>query len=537
MKLTDFNLINASSYDAPHGNVILIGLLEDGPAGQPFTLNESKIPSDYLGENPTTQTARQLISAGINPSNIIYYRLNGVNARYEYIEDDILIFDIVAVTAHSKQNNVQVTFSQEGLSIHTNYLSDNYIRTYRFDDYPFTSDLANAINSDAVLGLVDVIARNHTHSETKNLFTTGTYLLESGSEEVHLINSPVWDEENKQYYFNLFQQHILGKDFDGHSVSNLIPIQAEVLLFPDISIDEFPSIGEFASYIAQQKTDNQKLMVYSIFKTSPIPKNDLNLSENYLDGSDFLIREAPILPPNTEYTDEKVINPEDLYDPYQRQEAYTQRLLSLYDSDEQTRENFKHLIIVVGNESLENISPAGGDTPLAISILASDSSSNLSNKEISNFHLENVLTPSMFAKLAAKGYTYIVPSIRKKFVFQKVQSMYLNSNETILSNWSNQRTFSDFSYQLDVLFEPYIGKPISYMLPVTLRREIEELIQSFVAKGRIQSGFVNNIEFFSLDHSVDIEIELSFYQEINKIQGNIEIKKNGWDIDIWNLTN
>src|SRR5699024_242911 len=187
MRLTDINLTVPSPSDNPFGRVILIGMLENGPVGQPFTLSEENDPIDYLGNTPATLAAQGLLNAGITSENIIYYRLNGTSARYNYMLNEEKLFDIVGISGHSRQNNVQVTFSPEGVTLRSNYLEsdmlsteENYLRTYRFDDYPYLSSLANAINQDAVLGLIDVIAREYKDVPTKGLFNTGIFNLDGG---------------------------------------------------------------------------------------------------------------------------------------------------------------------------------------------------------------------------------------------------------------------------------------------------------------------------------------------------------------------
>lgn len=539
MRLTDIDLKTNQSYDTPYGKIMLVGLLENGPTGQPFSLNPNKDIIDSLGNNPMTQTAIQLNDSGIDINDIIFYRINGTNAKYEYIINNKKVFDFVGIEASNKQNNVQITFSQNGLMIRSNYNSDileyaesNYLRTYLYKDYPHTSQLANAINSDAVLGLIDIIAREYDNMPTFGLFQEGIVNLDGGNNETYYINQDLNDEINRHDYYRLFSYHLLGEGYEDFTISNSMSVNNEVMLFPDIEIDKFPEMGELASYIAEQKSEQQNANCYAIFKTSPVPPNDINLDDLYINGTEFLIRNPDLLEQGLPEESDN-INASDIYQPYERQEVYTQKLLSLYTENNQTYSNYQYLMIVVGNNRQED-SP-GGDIPLAVAIATTEPSIGLSNKEISNFNLDNVLTPDMLARLTKKGYICIVPSARKNQVFQLVQSMDLYTEGSILKNWSNRRTFSEFVFRLEEIFNQYVGRPISYLSPNLLRKELEAYIQEYVSKGRIQIGHIEYIEFSPLSLSVQLKIKLTFYQEVEKIEGSIEITKDRWDIDIWNL--
>ena len=528
MRLTDINLTVPSPSDNPFGRTILIGMLENGPVGQPFTLSEENDPIDYLGNTPATLAAQGLLNAGITPESIIYYRLNGTSARYNYMLNEEKLFDIVGISGHSRQNNVQVTFSPEGVTLRSNYLEsdmlsteENYLRTYRFDDYPYLSSLANAINQDAVLGLIDVIAREYKDVPTKGLFNTGIFNLDGGSQDLAYIRPEVWDEDTKSQYYELFYNELLGEGYEGFSASNIIDIPAEILLFPDLEIDEYKEIAPLASYIAQQKTEEQHSMCYALFHTGVVPYNDTIDDINDVHDGQYYDEEL----------DEFVS-----YTPYVSQEAYVEKLLSLYTDDEQTYEYNRHLMIVVGNQIIDpfRLYP-WGDLAVAILMLQSKPSMGLSNKPLTEFSLDNVLTPSMFARLTAKGYTCIVPSIRKGDTCQLVQSMELADRGTILYEWSNRRTFGEICVRLNNLLEGYIGRAVSYMEEAKVRRDIEDMIHEFVLQERVKSGRVEHVESFPNQQAAIIDISLVFNQEVRKIKGTIQVKKDGWDIDIWNL--
>lgn len=536
MKLTDYNLKNTTSYDNGYGNILLVGILENGPIGQPFTITSNQNIFTLLGDNPTTRYANYLINNGIDKDKVIYYRINGKNSRYRQKWETETVFDFIGIDGSDNQNNIFITFSQEGLTIHSNYEDENsfnYKRTYLYEEYPYTSQLANAINEDAVLGLIDVITKEYLNVPTRNLFTLGEVKLSEGDKDIYLMNKNNWSEEDKKLYFEMFQKHVLGEGYETFTQSNIINVHAEMIMYPDIFLEDFILLAELSAFVSQQKTDTQQTMCYSLFKTKKVPSNDINIEDSTLSGKEFMIQEKPLLPPKINpFTEGNLITPKDMYEPYQRQLNYVNRLANLFDSNKQGLEHFKYLMVAVGQQD-ENIF---ADLPLAILISKNEPNIGLSNKQIDNFILENPLPRDMLAILREKGYTYIVPSVRKKFVFEKVQSMDLYKEDRILKEWSNQRLFNHISYSLGLVFDNHIGQPMNYLTKAIIEEELIRLFSNYIKAGRLKHYQINTINFSAKDNYIDINIELSFNQEINQVKGMIAINKDGWDIDIWNLT-
>lgn len=537
MRLTDFEIINQSTYDSPYGVVLIVGLLENGPVGQPFRLYNNKEFRAYLGDNPSTQAAIGLLRQGIPKENIAFYRLNGAYSKTEVFQGETKVFDIVAIEASQKQNDITVTYSEEGLTLQSHYTEEslsfdeqNYTRTYRYEDYPYTHDLANAINSDVVLGLIDVRAREYEDLPTQGLFPVLRTQLHSGDNELAYLNNPLLDEQAIQDYYTLFYTEVLGEGFENLTTSNIMDINNEVTLYPDVYIDEFKEIGSLASLIAQQKSIHSHIMSYALFHTKTVPPDDSDLDMEINGNPNIIIvdnGEGELVE-----IEEEV---EPYFKPYERQQAFTDNLLELYTDDELTYDYYQHLMIAIGNEYEEAENNQSADIPLAASILLSTPFDGLSHKPIVNFVPENHLSQRMFARLLDKGYICIVPSIRKGYVFQKVQSMDKANDETILNQWANRRTLKYFEYRLNELFDQYIGRPISYIMPTSLRKELDELIEEFAISNRIKSGSIDVLEFMPMDSTIIIELNLTFYQEIEKVQTSSELKKEGWDLDIWNL--
>ena len=513
MKLTDYNLKNTTSYDNGYGNILLVGILENGPIGQPFTITSNQNIFTLLGNNPTTRYANYLINNGIDKDKVIYYRINGKNSRYRQRWKNETVFDFIGIDGSDNQNNIFITFSQEGLTIQSNYQDENnfnYKRTYLYEEYPYTSQLANAINEDAVLGLIDIIAKEYFNIPTRNLFTLGEVKLSEGDKDIYLMNKNNWTEEDKKLYFEMFQKHILGEGYETFTQSNIIGVHSEIIMYPDIFVEDFTLLAELSAFVSQQKTDTQQTMCYSLFKTKKVPNNDINIEDSTLSE----------------------ITNTDAYKPYQRQLDYVNRLANLFDNNKQTLEHFKYLMVAVGQQD-ENVF---ADLPLAILISQNEPSVGLSNKQIDNFILENPLPVDMLAILREKGYTYIVPSVRKKFVFEKIQSMDLYKEDRILKEWSNQRLFNQISYSLGLVFDNYIGQPMNYLTKAIIEQELITLFSNYIKAGRLKNYQINIINFSAKDNYIDINIELSFNQEINQVKGMIAINKDGWGIDIWNLT-
>lgn len=521
MRLTDVNLNLSRQSRLAKGRVILTGLLSEGPVGQPFTLPASKSPI-VLGDTATTRTAAALLSQGIDASQIVYYRLNGTHARLNFKQEETLVFDIVGVTANEKQNNVTCTVSPEGLTLKSHYELEqldaeeqNYVRTYRFDEYPYLEQLASAINQDAVFGIIDVMARNYTNAPSNTSFTPGIYRLDFGENgSVADPFQPVVPSD----YFQLFGKHVLGVDYQGLSYQPLMTVPAELMLYPDVNIDEMPEIGTLAAGIAKQKTDEQGLLASALFQTTRVPTDGLLTDEDEMVTDD------------TYYS--KELDATFDYEPYRLQHEFSERLMSLYTDDELSQSLYDHLMVVIGDMNFSRYHSAV--PALAGLILTSSPSDSLTNQALSMF-LGQPLERSIVAKLTRKGYICTVPSVRRGVVPSLVQNMRSETDQTLLTQWSNLRLVSDIRLRLGDLMDKYIGRPFGVFTLSKLEQELNDYLAEVSSYSRVRQVQLGDITQDHRKGSISLSISLSLASEVRTIQSTMELTNEGWEIDLWNL--
>ena len=528
MRLTDITIPMPDNFSSPKGKVMLIGHLLDGLVARPFTLIDRFEPETILGDNPMTRTARVLINAGVPKDNIVYYRLNGNSSRLIIENNEESIFEFYSIGANDADNDILVTVSQEGLvikSIHDLEITPNRLvfnRSYLFKDYPYLSDLASAINEDASFGLTEIIAREIKNQETLSAFTIGEYRLSEGKSGESYIHEDVIPDDMKliheSEYFELFSKYVLGNDYDGLSYQPLIEIPVEVMLYPDVYADDQKLVSMLAAGIGKQKTDEQQRQCYVLINSSPIPALKTLLEGEYMTS-------------DSTYWD--IILEEELpYDELVNQKVFALKLLNLFDEEELSLPLMENLMITIG-EDARSSAPAAAF--LASNILTSSSSDILSNKGFSGFSkLSHQLNKSMVASLSNSGYICIVPSIRKGYVSQIVQSMRLKT-ETLLSDWSNQRLLGEIKEDISLILDRYIGKPYGFFTVTGLENELKDYFDQQLNANHLQGYTLDPINQDVLNNEMSIALELSLPYEVRAISGTLDMKREGWEIDLWNL--
>lgn len=521
MKLTQLNLAIPQEIGSAKGKVMLVGLLEDGLVGQPFRLKANQVPSEWLGDNRTTRAATFLLNQGVNADNIVYYRLNGKNASAKFTKNNELVFELIAVTASDKENNINAIVSQEGLTIDSYGEGNTYRRTYRFEDYPYLSDLSSAINQDAIVGFLDIVARESNSLLCKDTFTQGTYPLSEGTSELAYLHEETEELTEVQWleYFELFSKRVLGPDYDGYSHEALINFPVEMMLYPDVIIDEYPILAPLIASIAEQKTHDQGLFCSAILNTSLVPADDT------LGWYDYPIDDLTYWNDNLQ----EALT----YEPYVKQEAYVEKLIDLFEWDEMTASYLDHLVILVGNDEREGApAPATSFVELALTLPVGE---NPANRSLIDYQLTNPLQKSMVARLTDKGYTCIVPSIRRGAVPLQVKTLRQKESLSILSEWVNLRLIGYLQASLSALLEKYVGSTISLFTKGQVEKGIQSIFDEYAQYSRFIGASVEKIETNALTHEANIYLTVTLAQSLVGINTRLQIKPGGWEVDLWNL--
>lgn len=538
MKASDI-LYHLPSENDARNKVVLVGMLEDGPTGVGFSLATNKNAIYTLGDNEMTRSHTYLTEIGVALENILFYRLNGIRSTLNLSVQGEEFFRFSSIGANDRDNAMTVTVSSIGITLlsHYDYLLEdgsineveqkmypNFKRTYLFSEYPYLSELAGIINQDATLGLIDLVANESLQGKCSDWFTaTGEFPLSGGNAEANMCTHyEVLPDGYETIYWPYFEEHVLGESYDGDSYSNLASIEAEVLYFADIQIDTLKEVVQLAGKLAEQITSHQNILCTAVFHASPVPgKFQIADNEYFVDTTHYYSAEA-----------EAVVD----YVPYIERDAYLDKLAQLYSDDDREPTYWQHVQIIVGE------SRSGEDYLLPGSLyhtgiyLQSPFYLSLSNQELTGFNTINVELPkSLIASLQAKGYTCIVPSIRKNAVCAYVQNMAIRKG-TLLENFNNQRLVSYITKDIKLLLEESIGKPNSLFVSSGIAARIESYLSQFVKSDSLSGYTVALPEDYQTETGAFIEVSLSLYNEVKEIKSQLSISKEGWEVDLWSLT-
>lgn len=534
MRLNHFNYIQKEQN--PHGKVILVGMLEDGPTGTPFTLKENGSAKALLGDNETTRTYNRLIQNGTPVEDILLFRLNGIPARAEIEVDDEVALTLEAMTSHSEDQRLNLTVSEEGVAIVSNYSDEaiesgrrkDYRRSYRFDEYPYLALLAEEITKDATLGLHNVLAEHNINYPSKRLADDlGPRAFLYGDEEETLIvtdgqypeDEPGHDNGYFYEYWQRFYYQLLGNDFDGESSSKILDISAEAIYFPDIPIDEMPELAILAGRIAEEKTENQGLLCTALFRTNTVPQ------VRTLDTNEYLNEDGTFYNRTTDQ-DEPWL-------PEKEQEEFIEKLVNTFTEEEKDFSEMGYVQIVVGDEQTSY----GELIPGAVSHLTHliDQSLQAStNKELRLFEqIHAPLNKIHIDKLSRNGYICIVESIRRNAVTSKVQTMF-NEIERIDSFYF-KKIISYISYDIKELLDQYIGQNLTLQSMVIIEDVLYTYLQQYVDERLIQSFKIQETEMNPKESTSDINLEIVMYGELENIKGSVQLNEAGWEVDLWEI--
>lgn len=535
MRLTDFTHVMPTDNE-PRRRIVLVGMLEDGPLAQGFVWNLEKPVHSLLGDNALTRSYQFLVDGGANPENIVFYRINGKHSRLSLQSNGKDFFQFVSIGANDQDNNLSLTVSEEGITLYSQYAYDeedvslanaqaetrpNFKRTYLFEEHPYLSDLSAAINQDASLGLVDVAAREVEQGISSLYFSeNGEYLFENGASEANLTTRDLeLPDSYAEDYWQQFHQYVLGKEFDGMSYSDLMEIKAELLYFPDMAIDENPEIGLFAARISEQKTREQGILCSALFRTSPVPgKTDIEENEYFVSDTHYFNAE---------------LQTEVEYKPFAERDAFIEKLLNLYTTEDRLFDYMENLQILVGEDVDADGIVRPGALHYANLLLTAPFYKTMSNKTLEQFaEINSELPKSLIATLQAKGYICIVPSVRRKAVCLQVQDV-AEGSRTGLNNHHNKRLLTYIAYDVEQLLEQYIGNTTYYYASSSVVKLLTEYLEQYKLNNIIQSYYIEAGESPSLE-AEQLDITLYFYNEVTSVRNQITVSKEGWEIDLWN---
>lgn len=535
MRVTDFEYV--TEFDGfPDRKVLLIGMMEDGPVGRAFTMNTREKVNIFLGENEVTDAYHRLLDTGVPADNILFYRLNGDTSQAILnTKEGTPAIEFRTLTANNADNNIEIVVSEQGLSVLSNYSEEtliqskrkNFSRSYLFEDYPTTADLADAFTNDAMLGLTNVIASPLLYLESRDAFLESdvSVFYDGNTEESLVHRHGDFPDNYHEQYWESFYKTILNDGLNDVRESILLEYPVEVYYFVDYPFsgsEDSKNILKLAASIAEEKTVEQILHTTALFRTAPIPEKRLLFENEYL------------LPDGTFFNEETQEIEE--YDPDRQTLSFILEIANSFTEEEREDSFMRNLQVVVGEDSL-----AGGLTPASTDYLAllltENIHSPITNKPLANFNqVRTPLSKYMIDTLQSKGYICSVPSIRKNVVVTKGQSMYTETNN-IMDSFYHMKLIKTMGRDIGLLVDRYIGKPKSSYLESNIQDEIEDYLSFYLETSALSDYKVELINDGYSPNESGIHISLSFYGEIHTIETTIQMSDEGWAIDLWNINN
>lgn len=532
MKLTDFSYVQRNK--VPHGKVIIVGMMEDGPTGNIFTLIDEDSATHLLGDNETSRAYNLLINSGIEKENIYLFRLNGVPATALVEVDEKPVLQMQTLSSHVEEQKVSYTISEEGIVLFSEYSEEiisegkrrNFKKVYRFDEFSDLRVLAEAITQDASRGVHGVIAENIIYGPSNILAKNpGRMTFLYGDDESSLV---VTDgeypesklEEKDGYlgeYWNKFYEYILGEGFEGEVSSTILDVAAEVIYFPDIPVDEAIEIAELAGQAAEKKTDEQQVLCTALFRTGLVPTKRELSEDEYINADGTFFNES------SQQIEE--------WKPLKEKEDFLQKLDNSFTEEQRSEPWAKYIQVVVGDEYATSEEIIPGATHHLVHLI-NQSLKPTTNKELIDFNRVNSpLDQKEIANLTSKGYICIVESIRRNAVTSKVKSIY--NSQSIIDEFQFRKVLSYISYDIRIMLDQYIGTNISMYSEVKLNEILEEYLTQYVADGIMQSFKIGDKNINNIENTSSVKIDIVMYGQIESIKGAIALSNTGWEVDLW----
>ena len=529
MRLSKFSYINPSIATAT-GKIILVGMALDGPVQRGFLLEKEQAVS-LLGNTELARSYDYLLSSGIPRENVFLYRLNGKHAGLTLSVNDQPFFSFQSVGAADEDNDLSVQVRTADIILRSTYrdeaiasrAKENFERKYTFADYPYMGLLADAINEDAALGLLDIVAKETKEGSTAAYFTqAGTFPLSGATSDTVLCTDTTTEWESyEEIYWPYFYRGVLGPEYTGESASALMGIPAELLYFTDIRSDVSSSIVDYAGRIAEQKTEEQTTLCAAIFHTSPVPAIQTLREGEYMTSA------------NTYYdrTEQAILS----FEPDAERQAFLDKLNAAFSEEDKSATHMQYVQIVQGENVLVDGTLIPGASYYASLYLSQSFHEPLGNKQLPLFvRLATELPKSVVASLQANGYICIVPSVRKKFVIPYSQNLALKQGN-VLQSFTNQRMLQQIGREISDKLDNYIGLPTTYFPTTRVVKLLEDYLQTFVVSGSLASyDVVVPSNYQSLSRAY-IAVTLGVYDEIRQVQANFSMTNEEWEVDVWNL--
>lgn len=511
MRQTDFTIVNQVTF-LPEMAVVLVGAALDGPSNIPFSLNSDIAPYDALGQCSLADAYVAAQEAGA--STIIAYRLNGIHSTAQLVDkNDKLIMEFRSVSAADKYNEIQ-------MKVFPTYLyvvdTDGIARSYFFDKYPKTVDLAYAINRDSFYGLIEfqAIAIDEYYSLNGVVDVETDVSFKGGDDEANFISSrdPLSTTPTSDVVIAPALKERLQIALFGENPDNIEDRQPESQLgamhfgvitlcdmyHDDIELDEQGEeqnleLTEMLGSFCLNKTKSIGYGCIGVIGTKPI-------FTNVIDSGD------------TEYGDMAEVEDFDV--------TVHNRVLNLIDLSESLLdlEAYKYVQVIIGHTKYakskeSSISLAYGYAATQAQIPYHTMMSNKGIGGVGKLNFE--ISKEDVALLSSNGYTCIVPSIRRGFV-PFYASSFSKDRDSLASKPHNLRISQYVSSTLVEEIDGFVGESYASLSIKGAIAKAKDILGDLVFRKVIKSY---SVDFQLLENNTSLQINASLtpFSEIKSI--------------------
>lgn len=499
MNLTQFQEISQVTSVAEQ-TLVIIGTALDGPVATPFELLEEGRAHELLGNSPLADAYLAAERVGID--RIVLYRLNGVHAEVDVTGDDgLALLNLRSVAAGEAYNDAQVTLHPT----HLHVTADGRSRSYFFERYATTNELAAAINQDAFHGLVsfEAYSLQEQHPLTGAVLYPKEFMFSGGEDEAHLLHSrdpqgeAPTDESvivptlRQRLEHALFGEHT-DDISDKQPNSHLGQLHASIFVLADLYLEDDPQLADILGGFCLNKTRQTEVGAIGVVGTRPVYPDAVDLGE-----------EASL------------------------EEATHLRALELAALSQEVgdHEAYKYIQVVTGHTSY--LKAEEEQVSLAYAYAATQAQvpyyQMMTNKALSGFgKLNSAFRKEDIALLTANGYICIVPSVRRGFVPFSSQSFSKNT-ESAMAKPHVLRISQYVSKGIAEEMDRLIGESYTKLSLEVALKKVEEFLTELVL-----SGVIRDYEFShrlsAMNTVLDLDVALMPLSEVRAVQSAVTIQ-------------
>lgn len=497
----------------PKGKVLLVGTAYDGIPRQGFRIKEGHAPEDILGECELAEAYTTCLRGGLTANDVFVYRLNGVRGEMTLI-DTVMnreILRIFSIGAGDSDEDIEVLVTQQGLFIQHPTEDDIVSKSFLFEEYLTTKELADAIKRAADFGMIEVdVQLLHNQILSTCRFQEQSHPFHQADKEDFVVRTEETDEVAfSQWYEDMMRQEMLN---EAGEVGEVYSVPAEAIVLVSIHPEERPAILDILGEFCALKTQENELFTLGVVNTAEVP----GMQE--MEETDIDEEGNPIDDEGLPFT----------FDPYEERYAFFDTLDVL--AQREKNDNYKYLHVLVGTHEGDT-GNIGVHSAYATMYVQNDWHKSATNKELVGIgNLFYDLKKKELVRLESSGYICIVPSVRRRAVAKKSQHFYTYESPRYEVQPHLLRLSHEISRIVVGQMERFIGEPNTVDIKVS-EANLNQILADYV-KADIIRDFDLSIERTDID-KVEVKLNLSVFGSVEKVLLQHEVKYQQQEVFRW----